>query len=204
MSVIQESFYQHKSVTTIARHLLGKALFTSIKGKVTAGIIVETEAYSHVEKGSHAYGGKMTDRNRIMFGPGGYSYVYLCYGIHHLFNVVTNEAGSADAVLVRALEPLEGGDIMIARMKTKSLKRITSGPGKLTKALGIDRSFNAKYLLDNEVWLEDHTKVSGRAIIASPRVGIDYAGEDAFLPWRFTIKDNEWISKPFPKLSEKK
>jgi DNA-3-methyladenine glycosylase len=130
-----------------------------------------------------------------MFETGGVAYVYLCYGIHNLFNVVTNRQGAADAVLVRALEPCEGEDWMIKRMKAMSLTRITSGPGKLTKALGIDRSLDGKFLNSAEVWIEEGVKVSARQIEASARIGIDYAGEDALLPWRFSIKDSEWVSK---------
>jgi DNA-3-methyladenine glycosylase len=193
---LPESFYQRANVVTIARELLGKQLVTSIKGQVTAGIIVETEAYSHKERGCHAFDNRKTQRNAIMFQPGGFSYVYLCYGIHNLFNVVTNQDGEADAVLIRALEPTGGIEWMQKRMNTSSPIRITSGPGKLTKALGIDRTMNGKYLLANEVWIEDSgTKIGSSKIVASPRIGIDYAGEDAKLPWRFYIKDNVWISR---------
>jgi DNA-3-methyladenine glycosylase len=191
------SFYERKNVVKIARELLGKALFTKIGTLVTGGIIVETEAYSWKEKGCHAFGGKMTGRNEIMFGKGGHAYVYLCYGMHNLFNVVTNEEGVADAVLVRALEPALGIEEMkLRRGELKNPYHLTSGPGKLTKALGINRTFNGKYLLNTDVWIEDlGVIVKNKDIIASKRIGIDYAGEDAALPWRFTIKDNKWISK---------
>jgi len=192
--MLDESFYLRGNVVKVAKELLGKTLFTNIRGKVTSGIIVETEAYSQIEKGSHAYKG-MTERNKVMFGPGGSAYVYLCYGIHNLFNIVTNVEGVADAVLIRALEPLTGEAYMLRRMKTKALKRISSGPGKLAKAMGIDRSFNGKYLGSDDVWVED----AGRAvkkINASKRIGVDYAGRDALLPWRFTIQGNPWVSKP--------
>ncbi len=194
--MLPESFYQRNNVEAIARELLGKALYSRVNKKVTGGMIVETEAYSQKEKGCHAFKGK-TERNKIMFETGGFAYVYLCYGIYNLFNVVTNTEGLADAVLIRALQPLEGEELMMKRMKTISIERITSGPGKLTDALGIDRSFNGKYLLSNDVWLEDNGKlISGKNIIASKRIGIDYAGKDALLPWRFTIKGNPWVSKP--------
>jgi DNA-3-methyladenine glycosylase len=193
---LTESFYQQSNVVKVARELLGKQLFTKVDGQTTAGIIVETEAYSRNERGCHAYGNKKTQRNAVMFQPGGFSYVYLCYGIHNLFNVVTNQDGVADAVLIRALEPTIGADVMLERMKAKSVLRITSGPGKLTKALGIDRSLNGKYLLGSEVWIEDAgTKIGRSKIVSSERIGIDYAGEDARLPWRFYLKDNIWISK---------
>lgn len=180
----------------IAKDLLGKVLVTKINRKVIAGIIVETEAYSYREKGCHAYNSRMTERNSVMFKSGGHAYVYLCYGIHHLFNVVTNVEGKADAVLIRALQPLVGEQHMLNRMNTTSLKKITSGPGKLTRAFGIDKMMNGEFLLNNKVWIEDQTmKVSKSSIVASSRIGIDYAGEDAQLPWRFTIKENEWVSK---------
>lgn len=191
------TFFEGKNVVKIARGLLGKGLFTSVAGVITGGMIVETEAYSWKEKGSHAFQGKMTARNEIMFSDGGFAYVYLCYGMHHLFNVVTNERGTAEAVLVRALEPVVGLDEMkFRRGELKNPYHLTSGPGKLTKALGIDRTFNGKYLRDTEVWIEDlGIIVKNKDILASKRIGIDYAGEDANLPWRFTINGNKWVSK---------
>jgi DNA-3-methyladenine glycosylase len=189
------SFYQRQNVVKIAQDLLGKVLFTQFNGQISAGMIVETEAYSSKEKGCHAYNG-MTERNKVMFESGGIAYVYLCYGIHHLFNVVTNESGKADAVLIRALQPWRGEELMMERMNVKSLKRITSGPGKLTKALGINRSCDGKNLLSAEIWVEDvGKKIPKKNCVASARIGIDYAGKDALLPWRFSIKENEWVSK---------
>ncbi len=193
---ISEHFYQRQNVVKIAQQLLGKTLFTNIQGDITGGIIVETEAYSFKEHGCHAYDNRKTERNKVMFESGGISYVYLCYGIHHLFNVVTNQLGKADAVLVRALEPTMGYELMKTRMKVSSLNRITSGPGKLTKALGINRSHNGKNLEGIEIWIEDmKLSINPKNIVSSTRIGIDYAGEDAMLPWRFTIRDNQWISK---------
>ncbi len=194
---LPESFYQRTDVVRIARELLGKVLFTNVKGIITGGMIVETEAYSWKEKGCHAYGSKKTQRNAIMFESGGHTYVYLCYGMHHLFNIVTNQHYIPEAVLIRALEPVQGVEEMFSRRgKLKNDFHLTSGPGKLTKALGIDRNLNGKFLLDDEVWVEDFgTKFSNRNILAGPRIGIDYAGEDALLPWRFTLKGNEWVSK---------
>jgi DNA-3-methyladenine glycosylase len=195
--ILSENFYQRTDVVKIARELLGKVLVTKIAGVVTSGMIVETEAYSWKERGCHAYDGRKTQRNAIMFEKGGYAYVYLCYGMHNLFNVVTNKNGVAEAVLVRTLEPVHGVKEM--EMRRGSLANpfhLTSGPGKLTKALGIDRKLNGKFLLDNEVWIEDTgKKISAGNIEASARIGIDYAGEDARLPWRFTIKGSKWISK---------
>jgi DNA-3-methyladenine glycosylase len=194
---LDKDFYQGTNVVKIARNLLGKGLFTRIDGIVTGGIIVETEAYSWKERGCHAFDARKTQRNAIMFEKGGYAYVYLCYGIHYLFNVVTNVTGTPDAVLIRALEPLQG----IEEMKLRRGERVTdfhltSGPGKLSKALGIDRSFNGKFLTDNDVWIEDlGKKMMSKNIDVTPRIGIDYAGEDALLPWRFNIKGNLWVSQ---------
>jgi DNA-3-methyladenine glycosylase len=194
---LAESFYQRTDVVKIARELLGKVLFNNVNGIVTGGKIVETEAYSWKEKGCHAYGSKKTQRNAIMFEKGGHTYVYLCYGMHHLFNIVTNQRDIPEAVLIRAVEPLHGTtEMFLRRGKLKNDFHLTSGPGKLTKALGIDRKLNGKFLLDDEVWVEDFgDKISTRNILAGPRIGIDYAGEDAMLPWRFILKGNEWVSK---------
>jgi len=194
---LPETFYQRSNVVKIARELLGKGLFTKVDGITTGGIIVETEAYSWKERGCHAYGSRKTQRNAVMFGKGGYSYVYLCYGMHNLFNIVTNSENVADAILIRAVEPLEGIKEMKRRRGTLSNDiHLTSGPGKLTKALGIDRKWNGKFLIGNEIWVEDFgTGVHKNKIEASHRIGIDYAGEDAKLPWRFTVKGNLWLSK---------
>jgi DNA-3-methyladenine glycosylase len=193
---LNESFYQRKDVTLIARELLGKVLYSRIGKQVTSGVIVETEAYSHTEKGCHAYLNKMTKRNEVMFNAGGYAYVYLCYGIHNLFNVVTGSHGTGDAVLIRALEPVKGIGVMQERMNCNNPRRITSGPGKLSKAMGIDRSLNGIHLTGSEIWIENTGQVlSKKQVVASKRIGIDYAGNDADLPWRYTIEGNEWVSK---------
>lgn len=194
---LKEDFYRRANVVNIAKDLLGKVLYTRVDGVVTGGAIVETEAYSWKERGCHAYGARKTARNAIMFGKGGYSYVYLCYGIHHLFNVVTNCEETPEAVLIRALEPVTGIELMKDRRGMPHTGfHLTSGPGKLTKALGIGRSFNGKSLLDDEIWIEDPgTKLAAKSIVASERIGIDYAGEDARLPWRFSVKGNVWVSK---------
>lgn len=194
---LPESFYERTNVVKIARELIGKGLFTQKDGVITGGMIVETEAYSWKERGCHAYGGKKSQRNAIMFGNGGNAYVYLCYGMHYMFNVVTNQPDVAEAVLIRAVEPRVGVEVMQQRRGSlKNPYHLTSGPGKLAKALGIDRSLNAKSLLDNEIWLEDiGEQVNARKIQAGPRIGIDYAGVDAALPWRFFVKENLWVSR---------
>ena len=194
---LTDSFYQGTNVVKIARQLIGKVLFTNIDGIVTGGMIVETEAYSWKERGCHAYNSRKTPRNAIMFEKGGHAYVYLCYGMHYLFNIVTNGEAVPEAVLIRAIEPLQGIDeMMLRRGKLANAFHLTSGPGKLTKALGIDRKLNGKYLTDDEVWVEDvGRKIQSTKIQASPRIGIDYAGDDALLPWRFTLKESSWLSK---------
>ena len=192
-------YYLNQDVIFLARDLLGKVLFTEINGNVTAGIIVETEAYFGVlDKASHAYGGRRTERTETLYSPGGVSYVYLCYGIHHLFNIVTSTEGEPHAVLIRAVEPLIGKEIMEFRRNMPASKTaISSGPGSAAKALGIDRSFNKKNLTDNEIWIEDHgIRYSDEEIVAGPRIGVAYAQEDALLPWRFYIKGNPYVSKP--------
>ncbi|MDR3025421.1 DNA-3-methyladenine glycosylase [Chryseobacterium sp.] len=193
------SYYSNQDVLFLAQNLLGKVLFTDINGEVTAGIIVETEAYFGVlDKASHAYGGRRTNRTETLYSHGGVSYVYLCYGIHHLFNVVTSVKDEPHAVLIRAVEPLIGKDIMELRRNMSADKAaISSGPGSAAKALGIDKSFNKKDLDGNEIWIEDHgIQYPSDDIIKAPRIGVAYAQEDALLPWRFFVKGNKYVSKP--------
>ncbi|WP_395973637.1 DNA-3-methyladenine glycosylase [Chryseobacterium cucumeris] len=193
------SYYSNQDVLFLARDLLGKVLFTEFNGEKTAGIIVETEAYFGViDKASHAYGGRRTDRTETLYSHGGVSYVYLCYGIHHLFNVVTSVEDEPHAVLIRAVEPLVGKEIMEHRRNMPASKpAISAGPGSAAKALGIDRSFNKKELTGHEIWIEDHgISYSPDDIIAGPRIGVAYAQEDALLPWRFFVKGNKYVSKP--------
>ncbi|KAA2223308.1 DNA-3-methyladenine glycosylase [Chryseobacterium sediminis] len=196
---LPHSYYSNQDVLFLAQDLLGKVLFTDINGDVTAGIIVETEAYFGVkDKASHAYGGRRTDRTETLYSHGGVSYVYLCYGIHHLFNVVTSVEDDPHAVLVRAVEPLIGIDIIELRRKMPASKpAISAGPGSAAKALGIDRSLNKKDLTENEIWIEDHGIVyTSEEIVTGPRIGVAYAQEDALLPWRFFVKGNKYVSKP--------
>ena len=193
------SYYSNEDVLFLAQNLLGKVLFTDSNGEITAGIIVETEAYFGVlDKASHAYGGRRTNRTETLYSHGGVSYVYLCYGIHHLFNVVTSVKDEPHAVLIRAVEPLIGKDIMELRRNMSADKAaISSGPGSAAKALGIDQSFNKKDLVGNEIWIEDHgIQYPPDDIIKAPRIGVAYAQEDALLPWRFFVKGNKYVSKP--------
>ncbi|MDH5033224.1 MULTISPECIES: DNA-3-methyladenine glycosylase [Chryseobacterium] len=196
---LPRSYYSNQDVLFLAQDLLGKVLFTKINGETTAGIIVETEAYFGVkDKASHAYGGRRTDRTETLYSHGGVSYVYLCYGIHHLFNVVTSVQDDPHAVLVRAIEPLIGKEIMeLRRNMSASKPSISAGPGSAAKALGIDRTFNKKDLDGHEIWIEDHgISYPQSEIIAGPRIGVAYAQEDALLPWRFFVKGNKYVSKP--------
>ncbi|NJN41157.1 MAG: DNA-3-methyladenine glycosylase [Flammeovirgaceae bacterium] len=194
---LDTSFYDNNDVTLIARQLLGKVLITKTGKVLTSGIIVETEAYSYKERGCHAYQNKMTKRNAIMFGDGGYAYVYLCYGMHHLFNVVTNKKGLAEAVLIRAIQPLDGMNHMINRTGKKLVNAIGNGPGKTSSALGIKLNHYGLPLNGNVIWIEDHgTIIGSEEIVSCKRIGIDYAGKDAHRKWRFFIKNNAWISKP--------
>jgi DNA-3-methyladenine glycosylase len=194
---LSPDFFTRPQVTTIARELLGKYFFVrNPDGSVCAGVIVETEAYNGVyDKACHAYGNKKTARTSVMYQKGGCLYVYLCYGMHYLLNIVTNVAGKADVALIRALEPKLGIDLMLARRKMKSLgTALTSGPGRLTQALGLGRKHNGMYFSPYTVWVEEGDPPE--CIATSPRIGVNYAGEDALLPWRFYICGNPWVSKP--------
>ena len=198
---ISLSFYEHNDVVSVAKSLLGKILFTRIGTHITSGLIVETEAYSgRNDKACHANNGLRTLRNEIMYKNGGYAYVYLCYGIHQMFNVVTNKEGLADAVLIRALEPIKGIEVMKNRRGTNpSPIQISSGPGKLTKALGIDRSMNGLKLNDKSIWIEEGNKIPLEEIQTDVRIGVGYAGKDALKPWRFYIRGNKHVSKGIQK-----
>jgi len=190
-------FYQRPKVLQIAKELLGKILVTKWNGLETSGRIVEVEAYNGViDKASHAWGGRRTNRNEIMYADGGVAYVYLCYGIHHLFNVVTNKKETPHAILIRALEPISGIDVMLERTGKKQLDNsLTRGPGNVSKALGIFTKHTGESLLSKMLFIaQDDFKWSKRELAASPRIGVDYAGEDAKLPYRFFIKGNPFVS----------
>lgn len=193
---LSSAFYLREDVVQISRDLIGSYLCTNINGAFCKGKIVETEAYcGATDKACHAYNGKRTKRTETMYKEAGISYVYLCYGMHHLFNVVTNAQDFADAVLIRAIEPSEGIPTMLKRRAmSKVLPRITAGPACLTKALGINLDHNEIDLFGEIVWIEEGSDESSQ-IIESKRIGIDYAGEDADLPWRFCLKDSAYLSK---------
>ena len=192
MSKLLREFYVRPSVVQIAKDLLGKYLLTRLEDTVTGGMIVETEAYAGPEdRASHAYNSRRTSRTEIMFHEGGVAYVYLCYGIHHLFNIVTNVEGIPHAVLIRAIEPTDGVELMLHRRNMKEVSpKLSGGPGTLTQALGIKTTHTQTDLTGEQIWLEDRGfLVPEDEIIAGPRVGVSYAGEDAENPWRFQLKN---------------
>jgi DNA-3-methyladenine glycosylase len=195
---LKREFYTRRDTLLVARELLGKRLVVPAPdGARVSGLIVETEAYLGPEdRAAHSYNNRRTPRTEMMFGTGGHAYVYFIYGMYHQFNVVTNGEEVPHAVLVRALEPEEGLEWMRQRRPVKQDRHLTSGPGKLCMALGLDRTFNGEDLLGERVWIEDAgRKISARQISSGPRVGIDYAGEYVDKPWRFWIKDNPYESK---------
>lgn len=197
MQKLDNTFYNRADVVAIARELLGKVMVTHFDGLLTTGRIVETEAYAGVtDRASHSFGGRRTNRTEIMYGAGGTAYVYLCYGIHHLFNVVTNLQDIPHAILVRGVEPLQGIDTMLKRTgKKKADHTLTRGPGNVSKALGIFTHHTGADLMSDEMYIgDDGFKLSRKDIIATPRIGVDYAGEDAKLPYRFIVKDNPYVS----------
>lgn len=197
MTKLDSSFYERADVLKIAQELLGKLLVTEIGGRRTSGRIVETEAYrGATDRASHAWNNRRTRRTEVIFGAGGVAYVYLCYGIHHLFNVVTNVKDVPHAVLVRGLEPVEGIDTMLWRCgKQKLDTTLTAGPGSLSKALGITTELTGESLSGNVLWIEDALRVPKKEIVAGTRVGVAYALDDAYLPYRFSVRGNPWVSK---------
>jgi DNA-3-methyladenine glycosylase len=194
-------FYQRSNVLQIAKDLLGKVLVTKWNNTVTSARIIETEAYAGVtDKASHAYGARRTKRNEIMYTQGGNAYVYLCYGIHHLFNVVTNIHEVPHAILIRAGEPLKGIKEMLKRTgKEKLDTTLTRGPGNLSKALGIYTIHSGMSLQDKKIFIaDDGFRFKKKEIVASPRIGVDYAGDHALLLYRFYVKGNPFVSATKP------
>jgi DNA-3-methyladenine glycosylase len=194
---LPRAFYERRDVVVIAKDLIGKILVTRFDGEYTTGRIVETEAYAGVgDRASHAYGGRRTDRTEVMYARGGTAYVYLIYGIHQLFNVVTNGAGTPHAVLIRGIEPLEGIDTMLSRTgKSRGDKTLGRGPGNVSKALGITTAQTGTSLMGKELYIgEDGFSYPATDIVFSPRIGVDYAGQDALLPYRFLVKSHPQVS----------
>jgi len=196
---LPHSFYLNSDVVSLSKQLLGKYLFTSIDGLLTGGYIVETEAYNGViDKASHAFGNRRTPRTEIMYKEGGIAYVYLCYGIHEMLNVVVSAENEPRAILIRAIEPTTGIDIMLSRKGLDTLKpNVTAGPGSVAKAMGVNRKLNGISLQSDQLWIEDRgLAFTDDQIAAVPRIGVAYAQEDALLPYRFYAKGNKYVSKP--------
>lgn len=197
MKKLPLAFYQRKDVLLIAKELIGKILVTNFDGNITSGRIVETEAYLAItDKASHSFGGKRTARNEHMYAAPGTAYVYICYGMHQMMNIVTNEKNIPDAILIRAVEPLEGIDIMLKRTGKKTQdKTLTRGPGNVGKALGIFKHHSGNDLFGNSIYVaNDNIKIAVNEIGVSPRIGVEGAGEAAALPFRFYLKGNKFVS----------
>jgi DNA-3-methyladenine glycosylase len=200
ISILPQSFYEKEDVVSIAKDLLGKIIKTEINGNITTGIIVETEAYRGPDdRGCHAYNHRMTPRTKTMYKKGGHAYVYVCYGMHPMMNVVTGPEGSAHAILIRAIEPTSGNDIMVQRRGVEKLTpTTTNGPGKLAVALGIEKSMDACLLNGSApITILDGIAIQADNVYSGPRVGMTkHVGDCAHRPWRFYIKNNPWVSKP--------
>ena len=198
MKKLSVSFYNRKNVLQIAKELLGKILVTDFDGVITMGRIVETEAYvAHTDKASHAYAGKRTLRNEHMYSEPGTAYVYICYGMHQMFNVVTNDKNVPEAILIRALEPLKGFDVMLHRTGKRTLDfTITKGPGNVGKAMGISKIHSGEKLTGENIYLaeDDSSRIEEANIGKSKRIGVASAGADALLPYRYYLKGNKYVS----------
>ena len=197
MKKLGGQFYHGKDVVALAKELIGKLLLTRIEGVMTKARIVETEAYIGLtDRASHSYNGKRTARNEHMYATGGTAYVYICYGMHHLFNVVTNDRDIPDAVLIRAVEPITGVDLMLKRTGKKQLDNtLTKGPGNVAKAMGISKIHSGLSLRGDEIYIaEDGEMINKRSIGSSPRIGVESAKEAALYPYRFYVKGNRFVS----------
>jgi len=197
MEKLPKSFYNREDVVSIARELIGKILVTRFDGNITSGRIVETEAYvALTDRASHSFAGRRTSRNEHMYAAPATAYVYICYGMHQMFNIVTNEKEIPDAVLIRAIEPLQGIDTMLKRTgKLKADYTLTKGPGNVGKALGIFKKHSGLHLLDDEIYLlDDRTVFTDDQIGISKRIGVESAGQDGLLPYRFYMRGNKYVS----------
>lgn len=198
MKKLPKEFYSRPDVVQIAKELLGKVVVSTVGGERTSGRIVETEAYvAMVDKASHAFGGRRTARNEHMYSAPGTAYIYICYGMHQMLNVVTNEKDVPDAILIRAIEPIEGIDVMLQRTgKPKPDYTLTKGPGNVGKALGISKIHSGLMLLDDELFIyeDEHSWLPEETIGASGRIGVESAGADALLPYRFYVRGNKYVS----------
>lgn len=190
-------FYERTDVVLIAKELIGKIIVTKFNNLITSGRIVETEAYIGLtDRASHSFGGRRTARNEYMYASAGTAYVYICYGMHHLFNIVSNEKDIPDAILIRAIEPMKGIDVMLKRTgKLKLDNTLTKGPGNAAKALGISKKHSGISLMKGEIYIADDGFKIGEALIGiSRRIGIENSAEAALLPYRFYIRDNRFVS----------
>ena len=190
-------FYDRKDVLRVARELLGKILVTKWDGIRCSGRIMETEAYAGIhDRACHAFGGKRTARSEDLYGAPGTAYIYICYGMHHLFNVITNKVNIPHAVLIRALEPLEGIDHMLKRTgKNTADYTLTKGPGNLTRALGMSKLHSGSMLVSEEIFIEDDgLRYKKEQIVITSRIGVESAREDAKLPYRFIVHGNPYVS----------
>jgi len=197
MKKLSPAFYQRKDVVLIAKDLIGKIIVTEFDGEFTSARITETEAYvANIDKASHAYNGKRTARNEHMYAAAGTVYVYICYGMHTMLNVVTNDKDVPDAVLIRAAEPIDGIDIMLKRTGKKDFDNtLTRGPGNVAKALGIKKLHSGSSFGEEHVHIfDDGFRLKEEEIGASKRIGIDSAGDDALLPYRFYVRGNKFVS----------
>lgn len=197
MKKLPIQFYQQTDVILIAKELIGKIIVTKFDGLITSGRIVETEAYIGItDRASHSFGGKRTARNEHMYAPAGIAYVYICYGMHHLFNIVSNAKDIPDAVLIRALEPIAGIDSMLKRTgKPKADNTLTKGPGNAAKALGISKKHSGMNLMKDDIYVaDDGFKIAESSIGISRRIGIESSGDAALLPYRFYLKGNPFVS----------
>lgn len=194
---LPRKFYATSDTPAVARNLLGKLLVVpETRGRLVAGMIVETEAYLGIEdRAAHSFGGRRTPRNEVMYGRAGQVYVFFVYGMYYQFNVVTGPIDQPHAVLIRAVEPVDGIEIMRERRGEMKDKNLTSGPGKLCIAMNINRSLNGADLLGDKVWLENYREFRDDEIAVGPRIGIDYAGDDARLPLRFWLKNSIFVSR---------
>ena len=194
---LPKSFYQRDDTLAIARELIGKLLMTNIGGELTGGIIIETEAYQGPgDRGSHAFNNKRTPRNEVMYSEGGQVYMYICYGIHDMLNVVTGKAGTPHAILIRAIEPTVGLEIIKKRRNLYNQPyRLCQGPGSLAKALGLNKTHNQLDIEGDMVWIEDAGSFPEDQILATARVGMNFEGPYKIIPWRFILKDNKYVSR---------
>ena len=192
---LDRSFYLRPCLA-VARDLIGKQLVHNTPQGVTKGVIVETEAYiGPQDAAAHSYKALHSERTAIQYGPGGFAYIYLIYGLHLCMNVVVNEENRPEVVLLRALEPTEGLELMQKRRQKTAIRQLCNGPGKLSQAMGIEKKHYGIDLCGDQLYIES-TGGPPPEIAVTERINIDYAGEAAGYPWRFVWKDNPFVSVP--------